>query len=252
MAGHSKFKNIQHRKGAQDQKRAKIFTKLVREIITAVRSGAPDPAINSKLRHAIAAARGANLPRDRIDKAIKQASGAQDQDQYFEMRYEGFANAGVALIVESLTDNKNRTASDVRSAFTKFGGNLGETGSVSFMFEHLGIISYDLSNLDSEKMLQIALDIGVLDVVSEGSLHTIYTSIEDFTRTMDEVSNILGDPAQACIGWRPKNLVLIDDEDRLKNLLKLVDTLEESDDVQKVYGNYEVSDSLYEKLQTNK
>ncbi len=248
MAGHSKFKNIQHRKGAQDQKRAKIFTKLIREIITAVRSGSPDPVMNSKLRHAIAAARGANLPRDRIDKAIKQASGANDQDQYFEMRYEGFASGGIALIVEALTDNRNRTASDVRSAFTKFGGNLGETGSVNFMFEHLGIILYHLSGKDPEEMLQIALDVGALDVVSEGSSHTLYTSIEDFTQVMDEISGILGDPASVSIGWRPKNLVLIDDEDRLKSLLKLVDALEESDDVQKVYGNYEISDKLYEKL----
>jgi YebC/PmpR family DNA-binding regulatory protein len=228
MAGHSKFKNIQHRKGAQDQKRAKIFTKLIREIITAVKSGSPDPSMNSKLRHAIAAARGANLPRDRIDKAIKQASGAQDQDQYFEMRYEGFATGGIALIVEALTDNRNRTASDVRSAFTKFGGNLGETGSVSFMFEHLGIIVYDLAVADSEKMLQTALDIGALDVVSDESGHTLYTSIEDFTQVMDEISSILGDPLQASIGWRPGNLVLVDDEDRLKSVLKLVDTLEES------------------------
>ncbi len=248
MAGHSKFKNIQHRKGAQDKKRAKIFTKLVREIITAAKSGGPDTTMNSKLRHAIAAARGANLPKDRIEKAIKQASGAHDQDQYFEMRYEGFASGGIALIVEALTDNKNRTASDVRSAFSKFGGNLGETGSVSFMFDHVGIITYNASVADAEKVMEVALECGASDAVSDDETHTLYTTVEDYTKVMDGISNILGDPIEASIGWRPQNLIMIDDEDKLKSLLKLIDALEESDDVQKVFGNYEISDKLYEKL----
>jgi YebC/PmpR family DNA-binding regulatory protein len=246
MAGHSKFKNIQHRKGAQDQKRAKIFTKLVREIITAAKSGSPDPEMNSKLRHAISAARGANLPKDRIEKAIKQASGNQGQDEYFEMRYEGFANGGVALIVEALTDNKNRTASDVRSSFTKYAGNLGETGSVSFMFDHVGIISYRASVANQDRIMEIAIENDVLDTVSDDETHIFYTSVENFTKSMDSISKALGDPLEANIGWRPKNTILVDDEDKLKNLLKLIDALEESDDVQRVFGNYEISDKLYE------
>jgi YebC/PmpR family DNA-binding regulatory protein len=248
MAGHSKFKNIQHRKGAQDKKRAKIFTKLVREIITAAKSGSPDPETNSKLRHAISAARGANLPKDRIDKAIKQASGDQDLDQYFEMRYEGFANGGIALIVEALTDNKNRTASDVRSSFTKYAGNLGETGSVSFMFDHVGIITYSVAVANTDKIMEIALENEVLDVVSDDETHIFYTSVENFTKSMDGISKVLGDPIEANIGWKPKNTIIVDDEDKLKNLLKLIDALEESDDVQRVFGNYEISDNLYEKF----
>jgi YebC/PmpR family DNA-binding regulatory protein len=246
MAGHSKFKNIQHRKGAQDQKRAKIFTKLVREIITAARSGAPDPLSNSKLRHAISAARGANLPKDRIEKAIKQGSGNLDQDDYHEMRYEGFANGGVALIVEALTDNKNRTASYVRSAFTKYAGNLGETGSVSFMFDHVGIISYPASVASEDKIMELALDAEVLDVASNDETHTFYTSIENFTKSMDIISERLGDPLEANLGWRPQNSIMVSNEDQLKTLLKLIDTLEESDDVQRVFANYEVPDELYE------
>jgi YebC/PmpR family DNA-binding regulatory protein len=248
MAGHSKFKNIQHRKGAQDQKRAKIFTKLVREIITAAKAGSPDPELNSKLRHAIAAARGGNLPKDRIDKAIKQASGNNQSDNYLPMRYEGFATGGIALIVETLTDNKNRTASDVRAAFSKYAGNLGETGSVSFMFEHLGIISYDAKIASNEQIMELAIELEALDAESGEQGHTFFVEIENFSKTMDYLSAKFGDPQEACIGWRPKTTIIVDDEDKLKLLLKLIDALEESDDVQKVFGNYEISDALYQKL----
>lgn len=248
MAGHSKFKNIQHRKGAQDKKKAKVFTKLVREIITAAKSGSPDPDSNSKLRNAISSARGANLPKERIDKAIKQASGNDEQDNYFHIRYEGFAPGGIALIVEALTDNKNRTASDVRSAFSKFGGNLGETGSVSFMFEQLGIISYGAQVASKEKIMEIAIEQGAIDAESDEESHIFYTEIQQFSIILDNLSKILGDPLEACIGWRPSNTILVDDPDRLSSLLKLVELLEDSDDIQKVYGNYEISEALYKKL----
>jgi len=248
MAGHSKFKNIQHRKGAQDQKRAKVFTKLVREIITAAKAGSPDPETNSKLRHAISAARGANLPKDRIEKAIKQASGSGEQDNYFEMRYEGFAHGGVALIVEALTDNRNRTASDVRAAFSKFAGNLGETGSVSFMFDHVGIITYPVTCANADKVMELAIEFDAVDTTSDEENHVFYTSTFNFAKSMDGLEKALGDPLEATIGWRPKNTILVDDEDKLKNLLKLIDALEESDDVQKVFGNYEISEKLYDKI----
>ena len=238
MAGHSKFKNIQHRKGAQDQKRAKIFTKLVRDIITAAKAGGIDPEGNSRLRHAISIARGANLPKERIDKAIKHCSGDDNQDEYFEIRYEGFASGGIAVIVEALTDNRNRTASDVRSLFSKYGGNLGETGSVSFMFQHVGILSYPVSLANSDKVMELAIEIDAVDFVSDDELHTFYTNIVNFANSMDILSKYLGDPAVAHIGWRPSNNILIEDEERLKTLMKLIDALEESDDVQNVYTNH--------------
>lgn len=250
MAGHSKFKNIQHRKGAQDKKRAKLFTKVLKNIIVAAKQGAPNPDSNSKLRHAIAAAKKLNIPKDRIDNAIKQITNPTDQDQYDEMRYEGFASGGIAIIVEALTDNRNRTASAVRSTFSKYAGNLGETGSVSFMFDHVGIITYKAQEVkaDSDKIMQIAIESGALDVVSEDDEHTFYTEIENFSEVLDNIVKELGDPEESYIGWRPKNLVSVDDEDKCRTLFKLVDTLEDLDDVQRVFGNYEVPDHIYQKL----
>ena len=176
MAGHSKFKNIQHRKGAQDKKRAKVFTKLVREIVTAAKIGGADPGANPRLRNSISAARSQNLPKERIDKALAQASDPTSDNDYVEIRYEGFLPGGIAIIVETLTDNKNRTVSDVRSCFSKYGGNLGETGSVSFMFEHLGKIVYPLSVASADQLLSAAIEIGVKDVVSDESEHVVYTN----------------------------------------------------------------------------
>ena len=247
MAGHSKFKNIQHRKGAQDKKRAKVFTKLVREILTAAQSG-PDPDANPKLRNAIVAARAQNLPKERIDKAISQASDASQKDNYVEMRYEGFAPGGIAIMVEALTDNKNRTASEVRASFTKYGGNLGETGSVSFMFDKLGIIVYDHSIGSSDSVMEVAIECGAEDLESDEMSHTIYTKIEDFTSALEKLSSKYGSPEEAHIGWKPQNIIVVDDKEKAEKLLKLVDMLEDSDDVQNVFGNYELSDAVFDAL----
>lgn len=237
MAGHSKFKNIQHRKGAQDKKRAKIFTRLVREIITAAKSGQPDPEFNSRLRLAISTARSMNLPKDRIDNAIKQATSSSEADNYDEMRYEGFASGGIALIVEALTDNKNRTASEVRAAFSKHGGNLGETGSVSFMFDHVGIISYPSEDLTEEKVFEAAAEAGADDVENDEDYYIIYTQKDNYSQVLEKLYLTLGAPEEAGIGWRPQN-VIETNEEKAEKILKMIDALEESDDVQKVYGNY--------------
>lgn len=247
MAGHSKFKNIQHRKGAQDKKRAKVFTKLVRDIIIAAQSGG-DPAMNPKLRGAVTAARAQNLPKDRIDKAISQATDPTQKDNYSEIRYEGFASGGIAIIVETLTDNRNRTASEVRSGFTKFGGNLGETGSVSFMFDHLGIIQYPASITSADNILEVAIELGANDVESDEDYHMIYTTLEDFAEILEKLGTKYGSPEEAHIGWKPQNTIVIDDKDKAATLLKMIDILEDSDDVQNVFGNYELSDEVYRAL----
>lgn len=243
MAGHSKFKNIQHRKGAQDQKRAKIFTKLVREIITAARSGSPDPSANARLRNAISCARSHNLPKERIDRAITQASSVVD-DNYVEIRYEGFAPGGVAIIVEVLTDNKNRSASDVRSAFAKFGGNLAETGSVSFMFNHVGIIKYHADIVSADELLENAINAGANDVVSYDQWHCVYTLINDFADCYEKLSQIYDKPNEAYIGWKSHDLLVITDQEQCMKILKLIDTLEDNDDVQRVFGNYSFANDV--------
>jgi YebC/PmpR family DNA-binding regulatory protein len=247
MAGHSKFKNIQHRKGTQDKKRAKIFTKLVREIITAAKLGA-DISNNPRLRSSIAAARSQNLPKDRIDKAISAASDSSNNENYTEIRYEGFAPGGIAIIVEALTDNKNRTAAEIRSAFSKFGGNLGETGSVSYMFDHLGVIQYPANLATPEAIFESSLEAGAKDMISEEDTYLIYTDIENFVQTLEFLTNKYGTPEESYIGWVPKNIMVIEENDKAEKLLKLVDILEESDDVQKVFGNYELSDAIYETM----
>ncbi|MDX1923640.1 MAG: YebC/PmpR family DNA-binding transcriptional regulator [Rickettsiaceae bacterium] len=241
MAGHSKFKNIQHRKGAQDKKRAKIFTRLVREILTAAKSGQPDPEFNPRLRAAIITAKSMNLPKERIDRALQSVSSGEDIANYDEIRYEGYASGGIAIIVEALTDNRNRTASEVRSCFSKYGGNLGETGSVNFMFDHLGIISYQATISEESEFLEIAIEFGASDAESDEELHTLYTEIEDFNTILAKMTEKFGAPEEACIGWRPKSPMAIEDKERAEKLEKLIDALEESDDVQKVFGNFVVS-----------
>lgn len=238
MAGHSKFKNIQHRKGAQDKKRAKLFTRLVREIITAAKSGQPDPEFNPRLRLAITTARSMNVPKDRIEGAVKQASSSNDADNFDEIRYEGYAPGGIAIIVEALTDNKNRTAAEVRTAFSKHGGNLGETGSVSFMFDHVGIIQYESDDINEDEIFEHAIEAGANDVVFEENTFTIYTEKEDYAHVFEIISKKLGAPAEAGIGWKPQNVTEISDEEKVEKILKMIDALEESDDVQNVYGNY--------------
>lgn len=248
MAGHSKFKNIQHRKGAQDKKRAKVFTKLVREIITAAKIGGVDPVNNPRLRNSIIAARAQNLPKERIDRALAQATDPAGGDNYQETRYEGFLPGGIAIIVETLTDNKNRTVSDIRSCFSKYGGNLAETGSVSFMFDHVGKIVYPASIAESDKIMEDALEAGAIDIVSDALEHVIYTQIEEFSAAADSLAAKYGAPSDSEIEWKPQNSVVIDDEQQAAKLFKLIDALEESDDVQKVFGNYELSEELYKKF----
>ena len=247
MAGHSKFKNIQHRKGAQDKKRSKVFTKLIREIITAAKMGT-DVSNNPRLRNSIAVARSKNLPKDRIDKAISAASDSNNNENYAEIRYEGFAPGGIAIIIEALTDNKNRTAAEIRAAFSKFGGNLGETGSSSYMFDHLGVIQYSANLATTEAMFDSSLEAGAKDVISEEDTYLIYTDIENFMQAVDFLTNKYGHPEESYVGWVPKNTIIIEDNDKAEKLLKLVDILEESDDVQKVFGNYELSDAIYQAM----
>ena len=247
MAGHSQFKNIMHRKGAQDAKRARQFAKLIREITVSARQGLPDPASNPRLRAAMAAAREANMPRDTIERAIKKATGAGGSDDYAEVRYEGYGPGGVAVIVEALTDNRNRTASDVRSAFNKYGGALGETNSVSFMFNRLGVIQYDADAASADDMLEAAIEAGADNVESTAEGHEITCAVEDFFGVRDALEARFGEPSSAKLEWRPTTSVTLDEE-RAAGLLKLVDALEDNDDVQNVYANFDISDDVAQRL----
>ena len=246
MAGHSKYKNIMYRKGAQDKKRAKAFTKLIRELTTAARTGLPDPAMNARVRAAIISARQENMSKDSIERAVKKAIGG-DAENYDEIRYEGYGPGGVAVIVEALTDNRNRAASDIRSFFTKSGGNLGETGSVAFMFDRTGIIEYDASVGSDDAMLDAAIEAGADDVSSSESGHEVYASQETFRDVAKALEAKFGEPRRAALTWKPQNTVPVDDETGEK-LLKLIDLLNEHDDVQNVYANFEVSDALVAKM----
>ena len=247
MAGHSQFKNIMHRKGAQDAKRGRIFARLIREITVAAKSGLPDPAANPRLRAAATAARQANMTKDTIDRAIKKAAGAATGDDYVEVRYEGYGPAGVAVIVEALTDNRNRTASDVRTAFAKHGGVLGETNSVSFLFNRLGAIRYQAKITSEDAILEAAIEAGADDVVSDADSHEITCAPENFFAVRDTLEEKFGAPDDAKIDWRPTTTVALD-EDKARQLLKLLDTLDESDDVQNVTANFEISEAVMAKL----
>ena len=246
MAGHSQFKNIMHKKGKQDAIRSKLFSKLAREITVAAKMGAPDPNMNPRLRLAVLAARAENMPKDNIERAIKKAS-ASDLENYEEVRYEGYAPGGVAVIVEALTDNRNRTAGEVRSYFAKAGGALAETGAVSFMFDHVGLIVYDKAAADDDAMLEAAIDAGADDVRSEEE-HEIVTSIEALREAQKALEAKFGEPRKASIVWRPQNTIAVDDEAGEK-ILKLIGALEDNDDVQNVIANFEVSDALVAKMQ---
>jgi YebC/PmpR family DNA-binding regulatory protein len=246
MAGHSKFKNIMHRKGAQDKKRAVLFSKLSREITVAARSGLPDPAMNARLRSAVIAARKEGLPKDNIERSINKAS-AGDADTYEEIRYEGFGPGGVALIVETLTDNRNRTATNVRLGFSKNGGNLGAPGSVSHGFDRLGLISYPTSAGDAEKVFEAALEAGADDVESNEDGHSIWTSADGLHEVAKTIEPVLGEPEGIKLAWRPQTQVTVDETDA-GLLMRLIDALEDDDDVQTVWGNYDVPDDVMEKL----
>jgi YebC/PmpR family DNA-binding regulatory protein len=236
MAGHSKFSNIKHRKGAQDAKRAKLFTKLQKEVTVAAKIGNPDPEFNPRLRNAIITAKSQNMPKDRIDGAIKKAMSTTDGDNFEEIRYEGYGPNGVAVIVESLTDNKNRTASSVRSIFSKSGGSLGETGSVNFMFEHLGVIEYGIEVASEDDMFEIAIEVGASDVESSEESHHISCELESFSKVRDALIAKFGDPLSARICWISKDQVEVSEE-VMEKVTKLIDNLEDDDDVQNIFTN---------------
>ncbi|GAK46568.1 conserved protein [Tepidicaulis marinus] len=246
MAGHSKFKNIMYRKGAQDKKRAKLFSKLAKEITVAAKMGLPDPEHNPRLRAAILAARAQSMPKDNIDRAIKKSTD-QGGDDYFDMRYEGFGPAGIGVIVEALTDNKNRTASEVRSIFSKNGGNLGETGSVSFMFDHVGSIEYGADVADAETMLEAAIEAGADDCESDEDGHVLICAPDALHEVASTLEEKFGEARSARLIWKPQNNIEVDEE-KGETLLKLLDALDDCDDVQQVYANYEMSDAVFEKL----
>ena len=250
MAGHSQFKNIMHRKGRQDAQRAKIFTKIIREITTAARLGAADPNANPRLRAAVIAARDANMTRDTIDRAIKRGSGSDADANYDEVRYEGYGPGGVALIVEALTNNRNRTAGEVRSSFSKFGGNLGESNSVSFMFDRLGEFRFPLSVGTADEVLEKAIDAGADDVVSGGGeegVHEIYCAQDSFNSVREALEKSLGQPSAAKLTWRPKTTTPVEGE-TVQTLFNLISALEDNDDVQNVYANFEASDDALAKF----
>jgi YebC/PmpR family DNA-binding regulatory protein len=246
MAGHSQFKNIMHRKGKQDKVRAQLFAKLGREITIAAKLGMPDPAFNPRLRAAILAGKAQSMPKDNIERAIKKAAGG-DADTYEEIRYEGYGPGGVAVIVEVLTDNRNRAASDVRSTFTKNGGNLAETGAVSFMFDHVGVVEFDAKVANADQILEAAIEAGAEDVTSTDAGHEIYTTQESLREVAKALEAKFGEPRKAALLWKPQNTVPVDDE-KGEQLFSLIEKLEEFDDVQNVYANFEVSDALVSKM----
>jgi YebC/PmpR family DNA-binding regulatory protein len=246
MAGHSQFKNIMHRKGRQDKVKSKLFGKLAREITVSAKLGLPDPSMNARLRAAIIAARAENMPKDGIERAIKKALG-NDAENYDEIRYEGYGPGGIAVIVEVLTDNRNRSAGEVRASFTKAGGNLAETGAVSFMFDHVGVVEFDAGAAGADAMLEAAIDAGAEDVVSSETGHEIYTTQDSLRDVAKALEAKFGEPRKAALIWKPQNTVAIDDE-QAEKVLKMIDTLNEQDDVQNVYANFEISDALVQKL----
>ncbi len=247
MAGHSQFSNIMYRKGAQDKKRAGLFAKLGRELTVAAKMGGGDPDANPRLRAAITAAKSANMPKDNVERAVKKGAGGGEGEDYEDIRYEGYAPGGVAVIVETLTDNRNRTASEIRSAFSKHGGNLAESGAVSFMFDRVGEITYPAAAADGDAMFEAALEAGASDVVSDDSGHTITCEPDDLHAVGGELEKLFGEPESAKLAWRPQNTVPVD-EGTAGTLLKLLDVLDDNDDVQMVSANFEIDDDVMSKL----
>lgn len=247
MAGHSKFKNIMHRKGAQDKKRSALFSKLSREITVAARAGLPDPAMNARLRSAIIAARAQSMPNDNIKRSIDKAAG-NDGANYEEVRYEGFGPAGVSLIIETLTDNRNRTATNVRTIVSKNGGNLGASGSVSHGFDRMGLISYPAGAGDADRVFEASLEAGAEDVSSSEDGHEIWTAVDSLHEVAKALEAVLGEPEGVKLAWRPQTQVTVASEGDAALLMKLIDALDDDDDVQTVWGNYDVPDEVMEKL----
>jgi YebC/PmpR family DNA-binding regulatory protein len=247
MAGHSQFKNIMHRKGAQDKKRAKVFAKLAKEIYVAAKSGIPEADKNPRLRLAIQAARGQNMPKDNIERAIAKAAGGGDDANYEEIRYEGYGPGGVAVIVEALTDNRNRTASEVRAIFSKNGGTLGESGSVAFNFERVGQLLYPADVGTAEVVFEAAVEAGALNVESDSGGHEIICAPDDFAEVRDALADRLGEPEESGLTWKATNTIPVG-EDQAQTLLKLLDALDDSDDVQSVSANFEIADDVMQRL----
>lgn len=247
MAGHSKFKNIMHRKGAQDKKRSATFSKLSREITVAAKMGTPDVDMNPRLRLAVNSAKALSMPKDNIQRAIDKAT-ANEGDDYEEVRYEGYGPGGSAIIVEALTDNRNRTATNVRTAFSKHGGNLGATGSVSHGFERLGLIVYPASVGSEDKVLEAAMEAGAEDIQSSKDEHEIWTAADDLHEVSSALEKLLGEAETVKLAWKP-NITVDMDEAGAGTLLKLLDVLDDDDDVQTVWGNYEMSDEIMAKLE---
>ena len=246
MAGHSQFKNIMYRKSRQDAARSKLFAKLSREIMVAAKLGGPDPEANPRLRLAIQNARAHSMPKENIQRAINRSTGA-DADNYQEVRYEGYGPGGAAVIVEALTDNRNRTASSVRSIFTKHGGNLGESGSVSFMFKRVGEIVYKPDVADADTVMEAAIEAGADDVISDENGHVILCAFEDLGAVSQALAQALGEPESVRPVWKPQSSTELDQE-KAEKMVRLLQALEEDDDVQNVYSNFEVSDEVMQKL----
>lgn len=245
MAGHSKFKNIQHRKGAQDKKRAKIFGRLIKELTVAARAGT-DPDSNPRLRTALTAARGANMPKDNIERVLKRAEGGEGET-YDEIRYEGYGPGGTALIVETMTDNRNRTASEVRAAFNKYGGSLGETGSVSFMFDRVGQMIYPVDAGDTDTVFEAALEAGADNVESDENGHEITCATEDYNTVSEALNQAFGAPEEAGLVWKPQNTIEVN-EQQASTMLKLFDALDDNDDVQNISSNFDIPEDILAKL----
>lgn len=246
MAGHSKWANIQHRKGRQDAKRSKMFSKLSKEITIAAKMGAPDPEFNPRLRLAIQAAKAQSMPKDNIDRAVKKSTNA-DEANFEEIRYEGFGPGGVGVIVEALTDNRNRAASDIRTVFSKNGGNLGETGSVSFMFDLVGYIEYPVDKASEDEMFEAAIEAGADDVQSSKETHEVYCVFDQLAEVAGALEKTFGEAQSAKPIWRPQNTIALDG-DKAETLMKLLTALDDCDDVQNVYANFEISDAEMERL----
>lgn len=247
MAGHSKFKNIMHRKGAQDRKRAQLFAKLGKEIMVAAKMGGGDPDANSRLRLAIQTARGQSMPKDNIERAIQKGAGGGDGVDYEEIRYEGYGPGGVAIIVDVLTDNRNRSAADVRSIFNKGGGNMGETGSVSFMFDRVGQVVFPASIGDTDTVFEAALEAGAEDVSSADESHEIICAAEDLNEVATALEAQFGDGGEVKLIWKPQTLTPVDG-DAAESLLRLLDSLDDNEDVQNVYSNFDIADDVMENL----
>ena len=249
MAGHSHAKNVARRKEAQGKKKANLFGKIAREITVSAKSGSPDPAMNPRLRIAIAKAKEVNMPNDSIKRAVEQGTpGAADGKDYQEARYEGYGPGGVAVIVETLTDNKTRTVGDVRLAFTKFGGALGEAGSVGFMFERVGEILVPATKANADAVFELAVEAGAQNVESDDEFHTIYTEVSDFGAVREKIEAAYGAPEKSGLIWKPLNTNPLNDFDAADKLMKLIDYLDENDDVQNVFTNMELSEAVAEKL----